>query len=179
MIHTCKSLQGLKIIRCFARDDVDLHVGNGAKVAALAVGNYSLLLPSLLVLELNNCHFVLALIKNIISASCLEDDGFEFVIKNKCCSIFMNGMYYERCLIVNRLYVLNLEETEINNVNAKRVRKYDSNPTYLWHCHLGHIGKKRIERFHKDGLLDSFNYESIETCESCLHGKMTKAPFVG
>jgi hypothetical protein len=37
MIHTCKSLQGLKIIRCFARDDVDLYVGNGAKVAALAV----------------------------------------------------------------------------------------------------------------------------------------------
>ncbi|CAD6272526.1 unnamed protein product [Miscanthus lutarioriparius] len=42
-----------------------------------------------------------------------------------------------------------------------------------------HIGKKRIERLHKDGLLDSFHYESIETFESCLLGKMTKAPFVG
>jgi len=38
MIHTCKSLQGLKIIRRFARDDVDLRVENGAKVAALAIG---------------------------------------------------------------------------------------------------------------------------------------------
>ena len=130
-------------------------------------------------LELNNCYFVPALNKNIISVSCLEDDGFEFVIKNKCSSIFMNGMYYGRCPVVNELYVLNLEETEINNVNAKRVRKHDSNPTYLWHCRLGHIGKKRIERLHKDGLLDSFDYESIETCESCLLGKMTKAPFVG
>jgi hypothetical protein len=37
---------------------------------------------------------------------------------------------------VNGLYVLNLEENEINNVNAKRVRKHDSNPTYLWHCCL-------------------------------------------
>ena len=55
---------------------------------------------------------------------------------------------------MNGLYVLNLEETGINNVNAKRVRKHDSNPTYLWHCRLGHIGKKRIERLHKDGLLD-------------------------
>jgi hypothetical protein len=117
--------------------------------------------------------------KNIIFASCLEDDGFEFVIKNKCCSIFINVMYYGRCPVVNGLYVLNLEETEINNVNAKRVRKHDSNPTYLWHCRLGHIGKKCIERIHKDGLLDSFNYESIETCESFLLGKMTKAPFVG
>ena len=80
---------------------------------------------------------------------------------------------------MNGLYVLNLEESKINNVNAKRVRKHDSNPTYLWRCRLGHIGKKRIERLHKDGLLDSFHYESIETCESCLLGKMTKAPFVG
>jgi hypothetical protein len=177
MIHTYKSLQGLKIIRCFARDDVDLRVGNGAKVAVLAVNNYSLLLPSGLVLELNNCYFVPTLNKNIISASCLEDDGFEFVIKNKCCSIFMNGMYYGRCPVVNGL--LNLEETKINNVNAKRVRKHDFNPTYLWHCCLGHIGNKRIERLHKDGLLDSFDYESIVKCESCLLGKMTKAPFVG
>ena len=68
MIHTCKSLQGLKIIRRFARDVVDLHVGNGAKVAALAVGTYPLSLPSRLVLELNNCYFVPTLNKNIISA---------------------------------------------------------------------------------------------------------------
>ena len=63
-------------------------------------------------LELNNCYFVPTLNRNIISASCLEDDSFEFVIKNKCCSIFMNGMYYGRCPVVNGLYVLNLEETE-------------------------------------------------------------------
>jgi len=158
---------------------VDLCVENGAKVAVLAIGTYSLSLPSGLVLELNNCYFVPTLNKSIIFASCLEDDGFEFVIKNKCCSIFINGLYYGRCPIVNGLYVLNLEETEINNVKAKRVCKHDSNPTYLWHCRLGHIGKKRIERLHKDDLLDSFDYESIETCESCLLGKMTKAPFVG
>jgi hypothetical protein len=158
---------------------MDLRVGNGAKVATLAIGNYSLSLPFGLVLELNNCYFVHALNKNIISALCLEDGGFEFVIKNKCCSIFMNGMYYWICPVVNGLYVLNLEETEIHNVNAKRVCKHDSNPTYLWHYRLGHIGKKRIERLHKDGLLKSFDYKLIETCESCLLGKMTKTPFVG
>ena len=78
----------------------------------------------------------------------------------------MNGTYYARCPVVNGLYVLNLEEHEINNVNAKRVRKHDYNPTYLCYYCLGHIGKKRIERLHKDGLLDSFDYESIGTCES-------------
>jgi hypothetical protein len=46
-------------------------------------------------------------------------------------------------------------------------------------CRLGHIKEKRIEQLHKDGLLSSFDFESFETCESCLLGKMTKAPFTG
>jgi hypothetical protein len=53
------------------------------------------------------------------------------------------------------------------------------NPTFIWHCRLGHINEKRIEQLHKDGLLSSFAFESFETCESCLLGKMTKAPFTG
>jgi transposase InsO family protein len=53
------------------------------------------------------------------------------------------------------------------------------NPTFIWHCCLGHINEKRIERLHKDGLLSSFDFESFDTCESCLLGRMTKAPFTG
>ena len=93
--------------------------------------------------------------------------------------IFERHVFNGSCPIMNGLYVLDLGEIEINNVNTKRVRKNDSNPAYLWHCRLGHIGKKHLERLHKDGLLDPFDCESIVTCESCLIGKMTKAPFVG
>jgi hypothetical protein len=56
MIHTCKSLQGLSLTRIFAKGELDVHVGNGAKVAAIAVDTFHLLLPSGLVLELNNCY---------------------------------------------------------------------------------------------------------------------------
>ena len=76
MIHTCKSLQGLQRTRRFARGELDVRVGNGAKVAVMAVGTYHLSLPSGLVLELNNCYCIPALSKNIISSSCLEEvDG--------------------------------------------------------------------------------------------------------
>jgi hypothetical protein len=51
------------------------------------------------------------------------------------------------------------------------------NPTFIWHCHLDHINEKRTERFHKDGLLCLFDFESFDTCESYLLGKMTKATF--
>ncbi|WVZ90398.1 LOW QUALITY PROTEIN: hypothetical protein U9M48_036704 [Paspalum notatum var. saurae] len=159
MIHVCKSLQGLNQTRSFARGELDVRVGNGAKVAVLAVGTYRLSLPSGLVLELNNCYFIPTLSRNIISSSCLEEDGgYEIIIKNKCCSVYLNNMLYARCPLVNG---------------------FDLNPAYIWHCRLGHINKKRVEKLHKDGLLDSFDYESFETCESCLLGKMTKAPFTG
>ncbi|CAD6220054.1 unnamed protein product [Miscanthus lutarioriparius] len=43
----------------------------------------------------------------------------------------------------------------------------------------GHISENRMKRLHADGLLTSFDFESYETCEACLLGKMTKAPFIG
>ncbi|KAK8594308.1 hypothetical protein V6N13_126117 [Hibiscus sabdariffa] len=44
--HICTSVQGLHMRRTLAKGDVDLRVGNGARVAALAVGTYVLALPS-------------------------------------------------------------------------------------------------------------------------------------
>ena len=36
-----------------------------------------------------------------------------------------------------------------------------------------------MKKIHSDGLLTSFDFESYETCEACLLGKMTKTPFIG
>ncbi|KAJ9544647.1 hypothetical protein OSB04_024354 [Centaurea solstitialis] len=49
--------------------------------------------------------------------------------------------------------------------------------TYLWHCRLGHINKKRVELLLKGGFLGTFDYKPFDNCESCLSGKMTKQPF--
>jgi transposase InsO family protein len=174
--HICTNVQGLKTSRNLAKGELDLRVGNGAKVAALAVGTYSLDLPSGLVLELKDCYFVPAISRNIISISCLDKNGFSFVIKDKRCSVYLNEMFYCDAHIFNGLYILDLESS-IYNINTKRFKSNDLNPTYLWHCRLGPINEKRISRLHTDGLLDSFDFESYEICESCLLGKMTKAPF--
>jgi hypothetical protein len=106
-----------------------------------------------------------------------EVDGYEIIIKNKCCSIFYNAIFYAYCPLVNGLYVLDLENKSIYNINMKRARLNDLNPTFILHCRLGHINEKRTKRLHKDGLLDSFDFESFNTCKSCLLRKMTKAPF--
>jgi gag-pre-integrase-like protein len=75
--------------------------------------------------------------------------------------------------------MLHLDKQNYHVDNSKRLKSKDSNHTYLWHCRLGHVYEKRIQKLHKDGLLDSFDFESYEVCESYLLGKMTKSPFTG
>jgi hypothetical protein len=90
---------------------LDVCVGNREEVVAIAVGTYHLTLPLELVLELNNCYCIPVLCKNIIYSSCLEEvDGYEIIIKNKCCSIYYNDIFYAHCPLVNELYVLDLED---------------------------------------------------------------------
>ena len=59
----------------------------------------------------------------------------------------------------------------------KRSKVDNDSATYLWHCRLGHIGVKRMKKLHKDGLLESLDYESFDACEPILMGKMTKTLF--
>ena len=140
-----------------AKGEIDLRVGNGAKVAALAVGTYYLSLPSGLILELENCYYVPAICRNIISISCLDKKGFSFIIKDNCCSFGLNDLTYGVARLFNGLYVLDLDYTPVYNMN-KRLKANDSNQTYLWHCRLGHINENRISKLHKDGFLDKFDF---------------------
>jgi hypothetical protein len=55
----------------------------------------------------------------------------------------------------------------------------DDNAMYMWHYRMGHVGVKRMKKLHKDGLLASLDFDSFDTYESCLMGKMTKTPFTG
>ena len=176
--HLVSSMHELKSTRKVNKGHVDLRVANGARVVALAVGSCQLKLPSGLVLNLNNCYYVPSLSKNIISISCLVEQGFEiFINKSKGCSIYLNDMLYCLGKIVNRIYNLD-NKKEIHNVNTKRLKTNNLKPSYLWHCRLGHINETRMSKLHKEGSLGSFDYESYETCESCLLGKMTKSPFL-
>ena len=52
--HMCTNLQGLKRSRILGKGEVDLRVGNGARVVALAVRTYDITLSSGLVLSLKN-----------------------------------------------------------------------------------------------------------------------------
>ena len=111
--HITSNVQGLRKSRTLAKGEVELRVGNGARVVAVVVGTYSLPLPSGLILELNNCYYVPAIIKNIISIPVLDNEGFSFTIEKGCFSVYLNSMFYATTKRSNGLYFLDCEPFDV------------------------------------------------------------------
>jgi hypothetical protein len=165
--NICNSKQDLRNKRDLERNKVTMRVGNGQHVDAMAEGTLHLRLPSGMILVLNKCYYVPALIMNIVSGSRLSRDGYHFESVTNGCSICKDGVFYIHAVDRDGLYILDLV-THINNVDVKRCKHGDDNATNIWHCHLGHIGVSRMKKLHKDGLLDSLVFDSFDTCEPCL-----------
>ena len=102
---------------------------------------------------------------------------YSFKTDNNCYSVYMNKTFYGYTPNENGLLDLDRSDTHFHNIEAKRCKVNNDSATYLWHCRLGHIGVKRMKKLHADGFLESLDYESLDACEPCLMGKMTKTPF--
>ena len=91
-----------------------------------------------LVLELDNCYYVPAISRNIISIYCLDMVGFSFISKNNTYSINHDDIFYGGAHLSNGLYILshdNPSAKSIYNINTKRFKSNGLNTTYLWHYH--------------------------------------------
>ena len=64
----------------------------------------------------------------------------------------MNKTFYGLTSNVNGL--LNLDHSDTHNIDAKRCKVDNDSATYLWHCHLRHIGVKRMKKLNVDGCLN-------------------------
>ena len=61
--------------------------------------------------------------------------------------LFMSNIFYGHAPLLSGLFLLNLDSsnTHIHSVEAKRCRVDNGSATYVWNCHLGHIGVKAHE----------------------------------
>ncbi|GJZ23245.1 retrotransposon protein, putative, ty1-copia subclass [Tanacetum coccineum] len=84
-------------------------------------------------------------------------------------------------ILMDGIFEIDLSNSYANDsskyvVSNKRV-KLDLDSALLWHCHLGHINKKRIEKLQHDGLLNLTDLRAFEKCVSCMSGKMARKPY--
>nr|GEU56232.1 retrotransposon protein, putative, Ty1-copia subclass [Tanacetum cinerariifolium] len=160
---------------------LSLYVGDGHHLAVEAIRTYHLELPSGLVIVLNNCHYAPSITRGVILVSCLFDDGFinRFDDYNVI-SVSKNNLVYFMVIPRNGIFEIDMSYSNINDssmyeITNKRA-KINLDSSLLWHYRLGHISKKRIEKLLHDGLLNSFDIESLGKCVSCMSGKMARKP---
>nr|GEW59997.1 hypothetical protein [Tanacetum cinerariifolium] len=158
-----------------------IRVGNGQREAVEVIGIFYLCLPSGLEIVLNNCHYAPSITRRVISVSHLYEDGFINRFVNNTIQVSRNNMVYFSVIPRDGIFEIDLSnsytnESSIYAVSNKKA-KLDLDSALLWHCHLGHISKKRIEKLQHDELLNSTDLQAFEKCVPCMSGKMARKPY--
>ncbi|GKB51631.1 retrotransposon protein, putative, ty1-copia subclass [Tanacetum coccineum] len=179
--HICITKQGLRGARKLKQGDLYLYVGNGVRAQVEAIGSFDFVLPNGLVICLDNCHYAPSIIRGVVSVSRLVENGFVQCFTDYGISVSRNNVLYFNAIPSNGIYEIDMSNyvpnvNSIYNVSNKRV-KHNLDSTYLWHCRLAHINKKRIEKLQHDGLLKLTDDEFFDQCMSYLSGKMTWKSF--
>nr|GEV11765.1 hypothetical protein [Tanacetum cinerariifolium] len=177
--HICNTTQGLRASRKLKPRALSLYVGNGQRKAVESIGAFHLCLSSGLEIVLNNCHYAPSITRRVTSVSCLYEDGFINRFVNNTIQVSMNNMVYFSAILRDGIFEINLSnsytnESSIYAVSNKRA-KLDLDSALLWHCRLGHISKKRIEKLQHDGLLDSSDLRAFEKCIERWQGNLTSS----
>ncbi|GJR01307.1 retrotransposon protein, putative, ty1-copia subclass [Tanacetum coccineum] len=179
--HICNTLQGLRKSKKLKHGALSLCMGNGMRAAVEAIRSFDLILPSGLIIVLDNCHFAPTITRGVVLISCLVKNGYSHTFTNYGISILKDNVFYFDAIPHDGIYEIDMYNLYPNvssnyNVSNKRA-KHGLDSYYLWHCRLGHINKKRMDMLQRDGLLQPTHDESHEKCKSCISRKMARKPF--
>nr|GEX63106.1 putative retrotransposon protein [Tanacetum cinerariifolium] len=111
------------------------------------VQNYNMHSPGMV---LNNWRYAPSVPRGVISVSRLYEDGFINRFVNNTIQVSRNNMVYFSAIPRDGIFEIDLSnsytnESSIYSISNKRA-KLDLDSAILWHCRLGHISKKRIEK---------------------------------
>ncbi|GJT59530.1 retrotransposon protein, putative, ty1-copia subclass [Tanacetum coccineum] len=146
-----------------------------------AIGSFDLILPSGLIIILDNCYFAPTVTRGVVLISRLVKNGYTHTFTNYGISVSKDNVFYFNAIPRAVIYEIDMHNMHLNvslmfNVSNKRA-KLALDSSYLWHCRLGHINKKRIDKLQRDGILQPTHDESLEKCKSCISRKMASKPF--
>jgi hypothetical protein len=157
-IHIANSLQGFRTRRTLRKGERSIRVANGVKAEVEAIGKLPLELNNEFILCLHNVLYVPSLSKNLISVSCLDDDGYDYQFGNRQYLILYDNKVVGLAFRQDKFYMLSMHEnmnvvcndenvvckekvSSSRNVSSKRKRCDDATSMKLWHYHLGHISR--------------------------------------
>ncbi|GJZ46684.1 retrotransposon protein, putative, ty1-copia subclass [Tanacetum coccineum] len=127
-----------------------LYVGNGVRAQVEAIGSYDLVLPTGLVICLDNCHYAPSITRGVVSVHRLVENRFVQCFTDFGISVSNNNVHYFNAIPSNGIYEIDLHDL---------------------------VPNKRIEKPQQEGILKSTDDELFDQCVSFLSGKMTRKSF--
>ena len=114
----------------------------------------------------------------MVSLSKLDITGYSFNFGNGCFSLFKHNHLIGTDVLYDGLYKFDglYVETVLtlhHNVGTKH-SLVNERSAFLWHKHLGHISRERIERLIKNEILPDLNFTDLNICVDCIKGKQIK-----
>ncbi|GJU78814.1 retrovirus-related pol polyprotein from transposon TNT 1-94 [Tanacetum coccineum] len=169
-------MEGLRSSKKLKHGALSLYMGNGMRAAVEAIKSFDLILPSGLIIVLDNYHFAPTVTRGVVLISRLVKNSYIHTFTNYGISVSKDNVFYFNAIPRDDIYEINMHNIYPNvssnyNVSNKRA-KHGLDYYYLWHYRLGHINKKHMDMLQHDGLLQPTHDESHEKCKSCISGKM-------
>jgi hypothetical protein len=147
-IYVANSLQGFHTRRILQRGERNIRVANGVEAEVEAIEELPLELNNGFILRLNDVLYVPSLSRNLISVSCLDDDGFNCQFGNRQYLILFDKEVVGLTFRHDNLYILYMHEnvnvvcndedvvckekcSSSTNVSSKRKRCDDATSTKL------------------------------------------------
>ena len=134
-----------------------MFMGNDTSEDSIRVGSYQLNLRSSRTLLLHIIFHVPRIQHNLLSVTALNCLGFSFEFSNNGLVIFADGILYGRGSFMDGFIKLDLNVSSHSSVNSASSYVIGSNniDSVTWHARLGHIGRDRMTRLAREGLLSS------------------------
>ena len=131
-------------------------------------------------LNLLKTFYVLSILRNLVSLSKLGVARYFFNFGNRCFNLFKHKHLISSIILCDRLYKLNLDSlyTKIlltlhHNVSRNHNLANEC-LAHLWHKHLEHISKERIERLVNNESLLDLDFTNLNFFVNCINGKQVK-----
>lgn len=117
---------------------------------------------------------------NLMSVSKITDSGFDVIFSKENAKVLnRNG---DIKLVADRIgglyYAREIKDKSDSKPSCALSTSVNLSDLELWHRRLGHVNARDLIEAKRHGTINGLKFDAKEfTCETCLKGKMTRAPF--
>ncbi|GJX88881.1 retrotransposon protein, putative, ty1-copia subclass [Tanacetum coccineum] len=176
-IHICITKQGFREARKLKQGALYLYVGNGVCAQVEAIGSFYLVLPNVLVICSDNCHYAPSIIRGVVSFHRLVENGFVQCFTDYKILVSKNSVFYFNVIPSNGIYEIDMHDLVPNINGSINVVSYNS-ALFFWDCAsrvvtrlLNMVLTKKVDKTPYElwyGKVHNLSYLKVWGCEALV-----------